>query len=87
LKSQYYKIIKTLKLSYFTTKWAKIFCCYYSYEFSLCGERLCNLYIDATVVLVRYVLSVCVCVELCDVFRFECSSNSVATLSVGNSTK
>jgi len=30
---------------------------------------------------------VCVCVELCDVFRFEYSSNSVATLSVGNSTK
>ena len=40
-----------------------------SHEVSLCGGRIYNLYIDATVVLALYVLSVsecvCVCVELC----------------------
>ena len=42
---------------------------------SLCGGRICRLYVDATGLLARYVLSLCVCVcvflcvcvELCGV--------------------
>ena len=55
LKSQYYKIIKILKLSCLQENGLKSFCCYNSHEVILCGGRIYNLYIDATVVLARYV--------------------------------
>jgi len=51
LKFQYYKIFKTLNLSYLTENGLKPFCCYNSLEVSLCGGRIYSLCVDATVVL------------------------------------
>jgi len=55
LKSQYYKIFKTLKLSCLQRNGLKSFCCYNSHavsqSVSLCGRRIYSLYVDATVVL------------------------------------
>jgi hypothetical protein len=72
LKSQYYKIFKTLKLSYLQLHRPKSFCCYNSPEVSQCVGLIYNLYVDATVVPARYVLSLSVCravwrVSLCTV--------------------
>jgi len=39
----------------------KSFCCYNSHEVSLCGGCLYSLFVDATVVLAQYVLSLSVC--------------------------
>jgi len=61
LKSQYYKNIKTLRLLYYTMKLAKIIFSYNSHEVSLCGVCIYSLYVDATVVLAQYVLSLSVC--------------------------
>jgi hypothetical protein len=49
-KSQYYKIFKTLKLSYLQQNGLKSLCCYNSHEVSLCGGGIYNPYVDATVV-------------------------------------
>jgi len=43
LKFQYYKIFKTLILSYLQQNGLKSFCCYISHEVSLCGGRIYNL--------------------------------------------
>ena len=61
LKSQYYQNIKTLRLLYYTMKLAKIIFSYNSHEVSLCGGRMYSLYVDATVLLAQYVLSLSVC--------------------------
>jgi hypothetical protein len=56
LKSQYYKIFKTLKLSYLQQNGLKSFCCYNSQEVSLCDGCIYSLCADVTVVLVGYVI-------------------------------
>ena len=38
----------------------KPLCCYSSHEVSLCGGRIYTMYVDAAVVLARYVLSLSV---------------------------
>jgi len=57
LESQYYKMFKTLNLSYLQLKRPKLFCCYNSHEVTLCDGPIYNLHVDAAVELVRYVLS------------------------------
>ena len=52
LKSQYYKIFSTLKLSYLQWNVLKSLCRYSSHEVSLCGGCIYSMYVDATVVLV-----------------------------------
>jgi len=69
LKSQYYKIFKTLKLSYLQLNRSESFCCYNSRKVTLCGDPIYNLYVDDADVLAQYVLR-SLCVEMCDVFRY-----------------
>jgi len=61
LKPQYYKNLYNIKIVLFTIKWAKTFRCYNSHKVSLCDDCIYsyNLYVDATVLLARYVLSKC----------------------------
>ena len=62
LKSQYYKIFKTLKLSYLQQNSLKSFCFYNSHAVLLCGGCIYSLYVDVTVVLAVWWLYIqCVC--------------------------
>jgi hypothetical protein len=54
LKSQYYRIYKTLKLSYLQYNGLKSLCCYNSHAFTHGGGRIQSLYVHATVVPARY---------------------------------
>ena len=54
---EYEGIVTSLSLSYITIKWAKIILLLQLSEVSLCGGCIYSLYVDATVVLARYVLS------------------------------
>jgi len=56
LKSQYYKIFKTLKLSYLQQNGLKTFCCYNSHEVSLRGGRIDSVNVNSTVMLAWYVI-------------------------------
>jgi hypothetical protein len=51
-----FKIFEILKLSYLQLNGLKLFCCYKCHEVRLCGGCIHNLYVDAAVVLARYVL-------------------------------
>ena len=55
MTSQYYKIFKTLKLSYLQQNGLKSLCRYSSHEVILCGGRIYSLYVDVAVVLARNV--------------------------------